>query len=115
VVTAQDSATNESGNSSEASATPNTIFDDFESGDLLGGRAWLDNWIVTGPVTVVSTDSPQAGTYHLNVDKGSDAVRSANLSGQTNMRLQFWVKINGHKGNSKSYAEVRSQTAPTGP
>ena len=73
-----------------------------------GGRVWLDNWTIAGPATVTTADSPHAGTYHLNVDKGSDAKRSTDLSGQSSMRLQFWVKTDGHKGNSQSYAEVSS-------
>lgn len=108
VVTAEDNTANESGNSSEVSATPNTIRDDFESGGFVGGRNWLDNWTIVGPATVTTANSPYAATYHLNVDTGSDVMRSADLSGLSSMRLQFWAKVNSHSGNRKSYAEVSS-------
>ena len=83
--------------------------DNFESGDLAGGTAWLDDWTVTiAPVSVTSTNAPFLGTYHLLVEKGADTKRSADLSGQTNLRWQFQAKVTGLTGQRKARAWVSS-------
>ena len=90
-------------------APPITVTDDFESGDLICGSGWLDNWTVTvPPVSATSASSPHGGTYHMLVDKGGDTKRSIDMSGQTNMRLKFWAKVTGLSGSRKAYAEVSS-------
>ena len=83
-------------------------FDDLESGGLTGGFGWLDNWTTTGTVSATSANTPYDGTYHMEVDKGSDAKRSTNLSGKTSMRLQFQAKVTSLTGGTQGYAEVSS-------
>ena len=88
-------------------AGPTTPTDDFESGDFAGGTAWFQDWTVTADVSVITTDSPQEGTYHMKVDKLGEAKRPADLSGQSNLRWQFWAKISGQfTGGMKGYAHV---------
>ena len=85
-----------------------TAYDDLESGGTSGGWGWLDTWAITGTVTATSASAPYAGTYHMLIDKGADATRSTNLSGQTNMRLQLWGKVTGLSGPKEAWAEVSS-------
>ncbi len=82
--------------------------DDFETGDLIGGTGWLDNWTTVGTVNATSASSPYGGTFHMLVDKGGEAKRSADLSGQSSMRLKFWAKVTGLSGQRKAHAEVSS-------
>ena len=89
-------------------APPITVTDNFESGNLTGGTGWLDNWTTAGTVTVTSANAPYAGTYHVQVDKGAEAKRSVDLTGQSSMRLKFQAKVTGLSGQRKAYAEVSS-------
>ena len=83
-------------------------FDDLESGGFAGGFGWLDSWAPTGAATVTSANTPYEGTYHLEVDKGAEVVRSLDLSGETLMRLQFRGKVTSLTGNRQGRAEVSS-------
>ena len=83
-------------------------FDDLESGGFAGGFGWLDSWAPTGAATVTSANTPYEGTYHLEVDKGAEVVRSLDLSGETLMRLQFRGKVTSLTGNRQGHAEVSS-------
>ena len=89
------------------SAGPTSPTDDFESGDFAGGTAWLQDWTVTAEVSVITLDGPQQGTYHMKVDKAGEAKRDADLSGQSNLRWQFWAKISGNfTGAKKGHAHI---------
>ena len=57
---------------------------------------------------MTSANTPYEGTYHLEVDKGAEVVRSLDLSGETLMRLQFRGKVTSLTGNRQGRAEVSS-------
>ena len=80
----------------------------WKVGGLTGGFGWFDNWTTTGTVSATSANAPYEATYHMEVDKGSDAKRSINLSGKTSMRLQFQAKETSLTGGTQAYAEVSS-------
>ena len=92
-----------------ATPTPTPVAsDDFESGGLTGGTGWLDNWTTVGTVTVTSANGPFEGTFHMEVDKGSEAKRSTDLSGQSTLRWQFQAKVSGLSGQRQAHAFVSS-------
>ena len=73
--------------------------DDFESGDLGGGTGWLDaTWITAGTVAVTSANTPQQGTFHMQVDRAAQADRTTDMTGQTSPRLQFWGRVRWSNG-----------------
>ena len=83
--------------------------DNFESGDLGGGTGWLDaTWITSGTVLATSANSPQQGTFHMQVDRNSEADRTTDMTGQTSPRLQFWGRVDGLTGVRQAHAEVSS-------
>ena len=70
-------------------------WDDFESGDLTGGSGWLGDWSIAGSADVTSEDGPFEGTNHLRLQTSvatTTADRSLDLSGQSNVRVQFQAK-----------------------
>lgn len=88
-------------------ASPPTIIaaDDFESSNWSGGSGWLYDWSRSGSVSIVTTDSPHEGIYHLQLRSSSDyAARAVDLSGRTNVRVQFWAKANSFEAGE--YAQL---------
>jgi len=68
-------------------------WDDFETGDFIGGSGWLDDWYAEGDASVINTQGPYEGSFHLQLRRATGYVdRSLDLSGRTNVRLQFWAK-----------------------
>lgn len=69
--------------------------DDFESGSWSGGSGWLYDWSKEGSASVTTKGAPHGGSYHLEMTKANSYVkRAADLSGQSNLHLQFWSKVN---------------------
>ena len=83
--------------------------DDFESGGLTGGYGWLDDWAATGNASVTTIGTPHGGTRHLRLRFASSYIeRSANLSGMSNLRLQFWAKVEAFEAGDTAEAWVSS-------
>ena len=83
-------------------------WDDFEMGNRAGGEGWLDEWYgsYTNPVT--HDNQPYEGTYHLQLHTyGGQCYfkRPVDLSGESNLSLQFWMKIENIGGDD--YVECR--------
>lgn len=69
--------------------------DAFESGGWSGGQGWLWGWWHEGASAVTTTGTPHGGTYHLRLRSSTGYVdRALDLSGQSNVHLQFWSKVN---------------------
>jgi hypothetical protein len=72
--------------------------DDFESGEWSGGSGWLTPWLHEGSAEIAQ-NKPGEGTYqgksHLRLRDDSYVKRALDLSGHSNMRLQFWAKVKG--------------------
>ncbi|MFH1647982.1 MAG: hypothetical protein ABID71_09975, partial [Chloroflexota bacterium] len=69
------------------------IADDFESGGWSGGTGWLAAWTQSGDSSVTTSGAPYEGSYHMMLRNSTGyAARSADLSGHTSARLQFWAK-----------------------
>lgn len=68
--------------------------DDFESGGWSGGIGWLGDWYHEGNASIVTTDSPHEGSYHLQLTDSTGYVkRSVDIHGP-GANLQFWAKGN---------------------
>jgi prepilin-type N-terminal cleavage/methylation domain-containing protein len=81
--------------------------DDFESGDWEGGSGWLDEWYHSGDARIRSDGDSYEGSYHLRLRRGNGYVdRAVDLSGQTNVRLQFWAKVDSFEGGDTAQALV---------
>jgi hypothetical protein len=67
--------------------------DDFESGGWNGGTGWLWGWWHEGDSSVTTFGTPHGGSYHLRLSRSTGyADRALDLSGQSNVHLQFWAK-----------------------
>ena len=85
------------------------ISDDFESGDWTGGSGWLADWTNQDDSSIINTESPYEGIYHLQLTGSTGYVkRSADLSGRSGMRLQFWAKANSFENTEAAYCQVSS-------
>ena len=92
--------------------TPVPVFtiteDDFEYARISGGTGyWQTDWRLAGRATItdfISRGRPHSGKFHLSLRSGgAEAKRSADLSRETNVRLQFWAKANSFEpGNTAS-------------
>lgn len=83
--------------------------DNFESGGWNGGSGWLGAWGYSGDAEVTAQGSPHGGNYHLRL-RGSTgyADRAVDLSGQTDVRLQFWAKANSFESGETATCLVSS-------
>ena len=81
--------------------------DGFESGGFSGGTGWAGAWYASGDTTVSSIGSPHSGNEHLRLRKSDGyAERAANLTGLTNVRLQFWAKVDSFESGDQAKALV---------
>lgn len=83
---------------------PQIASDDFESGGWEGGTGWLWGWWHEGDSTVTTVGIPHGGNYHLRLSLSTGYVdRAVDLSGYSNVHLQFWAKADSFE--SGEYAE----------
>ncbi len=69
--------------------------DDFE-GHAGGstGHGWLDDWTFVGDAGYSDSNGPHAGASHLKLaGSGASAVRSVDITGESSLRLQMWIKV----------------------
>lgn len=85
-----------------ARATVTVAEDDFEehaSGPT--GYGWMDEWIFTGDAGYSDSGGPQFDASHLRLTgENATAVRSADVTGESSLRLQVWVKNDDFDDNS---------------
>ena len=66
--------------------------DSFEGG-WNGGTGWLWGWWHEGFADITTFGAPHSGSYHLRLRASNGyADRALDLSGQSNVHLQFWAK-----------------------
>jgi len=84
-------------------------WDDFESAGLTGGSGWLTTWQASGDYAVTTAGTAYQGSYHLRLrsDDGH-ATREVDLSGKSNVHLQFWAKANSFEGAENAQLLVSS-------
>jgi hypothetical protein len=80
--------------------SPSTIAsDNFESG-WSGGTGWLWGWWYEGSVDIITGGEPHGGSHHaVLMDDDCYIDRPVDLSGRTNVRLQFWAKANSFESD----------------
>ena len=83
--------------------------DSFESADLQGGSGWLGDWQKTGNAEATTQGTSNEGSYHLQVKAAPSSVeRSVDLSGRSELRLQFWAKLTSLEDGEYAEALVSS-------
>ena len=88
-------------------ADPVTIAaDDFESGTFGGGTGWLFDWSVTGNANVTSTGGPFEGTFHMSLTGSDTAKRAVDLTGKTDVRVQFRAKADSFESGETATMSV---------
>ncbi len=85
--------------------------DDFESGGGSGGSGWLWAWYLEGGAAATTDGTPHGGSYHLRlVSFNNYAERAADLSGQSNVHLQFWAKADSFETGEYAVCSVHDGT-----
>ena len=84
--------------------------DTFETGTWPNtGSGWLGGWTTSGEAARVTTGTPYSPTRHLRLRSSTGyARRAVNLSGRTNVHLQFWAKANSFEGSEYAICQVSS-------
>ena len=86
---------------------PVVAFDDFESGGFAGGGGWLASWSTSGDASIRTSGSPQQGSYHMRLRRATGhADRSVDLSGETQVNLQFWAKARSFESGETATVSV---------
>ena len=81
--------------------------DDFESGGWSGGSGWLWPWYHGGDATVTTSGTPHGGSYHVRLSRSTGYIdRAVNLSGKSNVRLQFWAKADSFEGSEYAVCNI---------
>ena len=72
---------------------PVIAVDDFESGGTSGGAGWLGPWVLVGDASILRQGKAHQGSFHLRLRRDTgEATRSVDLTGKTDVRVQFWAK-----------------------
>ena len=88
-------------------APPIIASDDFESGGTNGGTGWSGAWTLAGDAAVIDKDKPHQGTFHVRLRRDTGvATRETNLSGKSNVRVQFWAKADSFEGSENATFSV---------
>ncbi len=72
---------------------------DFNDNRMNGGTGWLSGWSHQGSTTIITQQNPYEGTHHLQL-RGTNAYveRSVNLTGVSDVHLQFYAKVRSFEG-----------------
>ncbi len=85
--------------------------DDFESGGWSGGSGWLWGWWNQGESVITTSGTPHGGTYHLRLRAATGYVdRATDLSGFSNIHLQFWAKADSFETDEYAVCSVHDGT-----
>jgi len=84
-------------------------WDNFESGNGIGGQGWASIWNLNN--AVLSQYKPNDGDYDLQI-KGGNAQRQITIS-QSRADLQFWAKVNGMNTNDTAFVQWGNTTIHT--
>ena len=80
-------------------------FEEHEEGPT--GFGWLDDWTFSGNVDYLDSNGPHSGTSHLRLDgDGASAIRTAEVTGESSLRLRLWVRTENFDDDGKAVIEV---------
>jgi hypothetical protein len=82
---------------------------DFNDNNWSGGTGWLSSWSHQGLTSITTGQSPYEGTHHVQM-RGSNAYieRSVDLTGMTDVHLQFYAKVRLFEGGDTMSCLVSS-------
>lgn len=85
---------------------------DFNDNNWNGGTEWLLGWSHQGSTSITTSQNPYEGTRHLQMS-GSNAYieRSVNLTGMTDVHLQFYAKVRSFESEDTISCLVSSDYA----
>lgn len=80
-------------------------FEDYWNGPT--GYGWLDSWDFNGNAGPTVSSDPNDGWAHLRLrGNGASAVRTAEVTGESSLRLRVWVRSGSLMGNQDAVLEV---------
>ncbi|NQW18042.1 MAG: hypothetical protein HQ478_11225 [Chloroflexi bacterium] len=81
--------------------------DGFESGTDGGTGLWDASWAISGDASIEDRGGPHSGSKHLRLRRDTGrAERELDLSGQSNVHLQFWAKAEHFGSDETASVEV---------
>ncbi|MBN2076781.1 MAG: hypothetical protein JW762_14625 [Dehalococcoidales bacterium] len=82
---------------------------DFNDNNWSGGAGWLSQWNRNGSTSLTTSRSPYEGTHHLQLQgKNAYVERSVDLTGMTDVHLQFYAKVRSFEGGDTMSCLVSS-------
>jgi len=88
-------------------ATVGLPSDRFKSGGWSGGTGWVGDWHHEGDSSITTDEGPYEGSYHLRMRSDSSYVkRTADLAGESSLRLQFKAKVSELETGDEIYCQV---------
>lgn len=85
--------------------------DGFDSGSFTGGTGWnAASWSVSGSGALVqSTNTPHSGSHHALLRNNAGQIqRAVNVAGLSEVKLQFWAKINSFESGDQGLVQISS-------
>jgi subtilase family protein len=86
-----------------------SITEDFESGGFSGGSGWDAAWSRTGSTsytTIMTSSTPQAGSWHARVRSNAAMSRRFSLAGLADASLTFWAKASSWESGDGAAVQV---------
>ena len=81
--------------------------EDFESHTWNGGSGWESAWAHSGDSSIITTDSPHAGSYHARLRRDTGYIsREVDLAGRANATVRFWAKADSFEPTETSSALI---------
>ncbi|UCD08325.1 MAG: hypothetical protein JSU79_08185 [Dehalococcoidales bacterium] len=82
---------------------------DFNDNSMNGGTGWLSGWSHQGSTSFTTQQNPYEGTHHLRLrGAGAYIERSVDLTGKSEVHLQFYAKVNSFEGGDTMRCMVSS-------
>lgn len=86
-------------------------WDNFESGDFVGGAGWTGHWVLSGEngdSQILTSSAPFEGTYHVQMRKKDALSRSVNLAAATDASFSFAFKTRNISPGEGGFLKVRA-------
>ncbi len=88
---------------------PAPITEGFESGNWSGGTGWTSAWSLSGSssyTTLLTSSSPQSGSWHARLRANGTITRPFSLSGYSSATLTFWAKASSWENGDGAAVQV---------
>lgn len=82
-------------------------FEEFPSNNWNTGFGWNTAWTHSEDTSIVTTGGMHSSPRHLRLRRNTGyAERAVDLTGYSNIKLEFWAKTNGFEAGEEAYALV---------